>query len=168
MRQMSPFKLLFTLTIAISLNLTADEHYLLPDQKSDLLHTLTSKIKRAEHIQIIISKLQNASLRKTIEKSISKGSHLTLMTTDLESAAYFAKYRDTQVYLPPSPYEAGRFSLFVLLVDETDVCIGSFTLDQEHRKEQITQVRCTTSEEEIDFAKNLLSTYKKRFRLYSS
>ena len=164
---MSPLKLLITLTIALSLNLTADEHYLLPDQKSDLLHTLTSKIKRAEHIQIIISKLQETTLRNAIKKRIAKGGQLTLIATDLDTAAYFAKYRDTQVYVPPSDYEAGRLALFVLLVDETDICIGALTLEKEKAKEQVTQVRCTTAQEEIEFAKSLLHTYKERFVLYN-
>jgi len=167
MRLMSPLKLLFSLTIALSLNLIADEHYLLPDQKSDLLHTLTSKIKRAEHIQIIISKLQETTLRSAIKKRIAKGSYLTLIATDLKSAAYFAKYKHTQVYVPPSTYKEGKLALFILLVDETDICIGALTLDQDRDKEQVTQVRCSTSKEEITFAKSLLRTYKERFVLYN-
>jgi len=164
---MSPLKILLTLTITLSLNLLSDGYYLLPDQKSDLLHTLTSKIKRAGHIQIIISKLQNTTLRKSIEKRIAKESHLTLIATDLESAAYFAKYKHTQVYIPPSGYDEGKLSLFVLLIDETDICIGSLSLDRDTHKEQVTQVRCSTSQEDIDFAKNLLHTYKERFVLYN-
>ena len=164
---MSPLKLLLILSLALLLNLMSDEHYLLPDQKSDLLHTLTSKIKRAEHIQIIISKLQNTTLRKSIEKRIAKGSHLTLVATDLESAAYFAKYKHTQVYIPPSGYDKGKLALFVLLIDKTDICIGALSLDRDTHKEQVTQVRCSTSNEEIDFAKSLLKTYKERFVLYN-
>ena len=164
---MSPLKILLTLTVALSLNLLSDEYYLLPDQKSDLLHALTSKIKRAGHIQIIISKLQNTTLRRAIEKSITKGSDLTLIATDQDTAAYFAKYKRSQVYIPPSGYDEGKLTLFVLLIDETDICIGALSLEQDTHKEQVTQVRCSTSSEEIDFAKSLLTTYKERFILYN-
>ena len=167
MYPMSLLKVLCTLLLALSLNLGADEYYLLPDQKSDLLHTLTSKIKRAQDIQILISTISNTSLRRTLEKRIATGSHLTLITTDLQSAAYFAKYQDTEVYVPPTAYDAGKLTLFALLIDRSDLCIGALTLDRERLKEQVTEVHCSTSKEEIVFVQRLFKTYKERFISYN-
>lgn len=160
-------KVLFTLLLALSLNLSADEYYLLPDQKSDLLHTLTSKIKRAQNIQILISKIDNTTLRRTLEKRIATGGHLSLITTNLQSAAYFAKYKDAEVYVPPTAYDAGKLTLFALLIDQSDLCIGTLSLDKKSREEQVTEVHCGTSKEEISFVQGLFKTYKERFVLYN-
>ena len=102
MMKMPPlFSVLYTLMF-LAITLSANEYYLLPEHKSDLLHTLKQKIDRARTITIISSELESPVLSRSIEKALLKGSCLHLITTSLKSAAYYAKYKNTSVNVPRS------------------------------------------------------------------
>jgi len=160
------FSILILLTALIT-TLQANEHFLLPDQRSDLLHSLKSKIKRAKQITIITAYLHSKQLSKAIEKAISQGAELHLITTDLESAARYAKYRHTKVYVPRHIREDTLFTITLLLIDNSDLCIASLPFDEQYLKEQTGMVICTTDHEEITFATSLQKTYTERFEPYS-
>lgn len=151
----------------IPLTQTANEHYLLPEHRSNLIHTLKSKIERAEHITVITPELENSALSKSIEKALRKESHFTLITTDKRAAAYYAKYKNTTVKIAGSDRLTDNFSLNILLIDKSDVCFSTLAFSESSLKEKIGQVICTTSREEIDFAIDIKKRYMERFEEYN-
>ena len=116
MVKMRRFLSIFMGVTVLLLTLNANEHYLLPEHRSDLMHTLKLKIERAEHLTIISSGLDNPSLAKSIEKAIGKKALFHLITTDLASAAYYAKYKNTSVKIPTSSRIEESFNLNILLL----------------------------------------------------
>ncbi len=151
----------------LTLTLTANEHYLLPEHKSDLIHTLKRKIERANNITIITSGLDNPSLSKSIEKALKKGAHFHLLTTDITDAAYYAKYKNTTVKVPTSDRLTDNYSLNILLIDESDVCFSSLSFSEAILKRNIGEVICTTNREEIGFAIDIEKRFSKRFEDYN-
>ena len=160
---------LFTAIIATTLTLvlTANEHYLLPEHKSDLIHTLKRKIERAGTITIITSKLESPALTKSIEKSLTNKARFHLLTTDMTSAAYYAKYKNSSVKVPHSNRLIENFHLNILLIDESDVCFSTLAFSESVWKRDIGEVICTTDREEIDFAIDVRRRFKERFEDYS-
>ncbi|MEN8146022.1 MAG: hypothetical protein ABFR02_00220 [Campylobacterota bacterium] len=146
--------------------LYANEHYLLPEHKSDLMYTLKKKIDRAEHITIVTGELENPSLAKSIEKAIKRGARFHLITTHHKSAAYFAKYKNTRVHLPASRDLSEKFALNLLLIDESDVCFSTLAFSEAVVKRSIGEVICTTNREEIDFAQEIKKRFTERFEDY--
>lgn len=145
----------------------ADEHYLLPEHKSDLLHTLKSKVDRAGKITLITSELKSPSLSQGIEKALIKGSHVDLYTTDMQTAAYYAKYKNTVVKVPVAELSTNAFAIHVLLVDKSDVCFSSLAFNDELMGQQMGEVICTTDQEQIDFALRIQKRLSERFELYN-
>ena len=167
MRQM---RRLFSIFMILQMHLTllnANEHFLLPDQKSDLIYSLKSKIKRAEHITLFTSHLHSPQMDKAIEKAISRGATLRLITTDMQSAAVYAKYRDTEVFVPSATERPGSFSIHLLLIDESDLCVASLPFDEEILRRENGIVTCSTDKEEIAFAQRLRALYTTRFEPYN-
>lgn len=158
-----------TLTVILLLRLSgiADEHYLLPEHNSDLLHTLKSKINRAGNLTIISSELKSPSLSKSIEKALLKGAHFDLFTTDIQTAAYYAKYKNTFVKVPVTDQLTNAFSLHVLLIDKSDVCFSSLAFNDALMSRQMGEVICTTDQEEIDFALHIEKRLAERFEAYN-
>ena len=157
----------FVLYLLLStLALFAQEHYLLPENRSDLLHTLQQKISRAHSITIITSKLKVSVLSRSIEKSIHRGGNFKLITTDISSAAYFSKYQRTDIYIPKEESKIGHFALLIMLIDESDLCLGSIALHDQTLKEEISEVTCTTNTEDIAFAQQIIESYTERFERY--
>lgn len=152
--------------VFLTLTLTANEHYLLPEHKSDLIHTFKRKIDRAQNITIITSGLDNPSLSKSIENALLKEAHLHLLTTDILSAAYYAKYKNTTVKVPTSDRLSDNFALNILLIDESDVCFSTLAFSEAVLKRSIGEVTCTTNGEEIDFAIDLKRRFSERFEGY--
>ncbi len=150
----------------LSLTLNANEHYLLPEHNSDLLHTLKRKIERAENITVITSGLSNPSLAKSIEKALTNGATFHLITSDLDSAAYYAKYKNTTVSVPASDRIAGQFHLNMLSIDESNVCFSTLAFDAAVLTSRIGEVICTTGREEIVFAKEIEQRFTERFEDY--
>ncbi len=160
---------LFSIVLGIallSLSLNANEHYLLPEHQSDLMHTLKRKIARAENITIITSGLSNPSLAKSIEKALTDGATFHLITPDLDTAAYYAKYKNTTVKVPVSNRVTEQFHLNVLSIDGSDVCISTLAFDTAVLTKRIGEVICTTSREEIAFAKEIEQRFNERFEDY--
>ena len=147
--------------------LNANEHYLLPEHKSDLMYTLKQKVDRADRITIVTSELENPSLSKSIEKAIHRGAAFHLITTHHKSAAYFAKYKNTRVHLPASRDLTEKFALNLLLIDESDVCFSTLPFSDAIVKRSIGEVICTTNREEIDFAKEIEKRFTERFENYN-
>ncbi len=156
-----------TATVLFSTLLIANEHYLLPEHKSDLLHTLKRKIERAQSFTIITSGLDNPALSKSIEKALKKERHFTLITTDLPTAAYYAKYKNTTVKIPRSGRMRDDFYLNILIVDESDVCFSTLPFNETVLKKAIGEVTCTTEREEIGFALDIQKRFTERFEDYS-
>ncbi len=159
--------LALAVTLMLSLTLTANEHYLLPEHKSDLMHTLKLKIGRAHHISIISSGLDNPSLAKSIEKALSKKAKLHLITADVATASYYAKFRNTTVKVPTSGRMQEHFNLNILLIDRSDVCFSTLAFSESVLKKDIGEVTCTTDREEIDFAVDIERRFTKRFEDYN-
>ncbi|MGB5964452.1 MAG: hypothetical protein WBF77_08355 [Sulfurimonadaceae bacterium] len=153
--------------MTLTLTLTANEHYLLPEHKSDLMHTLKGKIERANNITIITHGLDNPSLSKSIEKALKKEAHFRLLTTDIRNAAYYAKYKNTTVKIPTSDRLTDNYSLNILLIDESDVCFSSLSFSEAILKGNIGEVICTTNREEIAFAKEIEKRFTERFEEYN-
>ena len=151
----------------LTLTLTANEHYLLPEHKSDLMHTLKRKIERANSITMITSGLDSPSLAKSIEKALKKGAYFHLLTTDITDAAYYAKYKNTTVKVPASNRMADSFSLNILLIGESDVCFSTLSFSEAILKRNIGEVICTTNREEIIFAKEIEKRFTERFEDYN-
>ncbi len=158
---------LLTAIIVLSLTLTANEHYLLPEHKSDLMHTFKQKISRADTVTIISAQLESPSLAKSIEKAVLNGSNLCLITSDLKSAAYYAKYKNTRIKVPTSGRIAETFFINILLIDQSDVCFSSLEFSEEVFKKSIGTVTCTTNREDIDFAIDIEKRFSKRFEDYN-
>ena len=161
---------LFSITMAVfilTLTLGANEHYLLPEEKSDLLHSLKRKVERAENITIITSSLDNPSLSKSIEKALKREAHFKLITTDLTSAAYYAKYKNTAVKVPDSQRFADSFHLNILLIDQSDVCFSTLSFSETDLQTDIGEVTCTTNGEEITFALDIKRRFTERFEDYN-
>ena len=153
--------------LVLALPLIANEHYLLPEHKSDFMHTLKRKIARAESITIISSRLDNPSLSKSIEKAIKHGAAFHLITTDLTSASFYAKYKNTQVDVPTSQRLRETFNLNILLIDRSDVCFSTLAFDEAVLKKEIGMVTCTTNKEDIAFAINIEQDFTERFEDYN-
>jgi len=156
----------FLLLYLIALTLSSNEHYLLPENRSDLLHALQQKILRAQKITILTSELQSSVLRRSIEKAIAKGVHFTLLTQSRESAGTFAKYKNSSVYLMAQDESTSTLALMFFLVDESDLCYGSVALHAKSMREVISLITCTTKKEEINFAQKSIVAYKQRFKPY--
>lgn len=152
--------------ILFVLPLDADEYYLLPAQKSDLLHTLKMKIERAQNITIITGKLESQTLLRSIEKALTRGIKFHLITGSLESAAFYAKYKNTNVKVPVSTQTADSFALNILLIDKSDVCFSSVAFSESDLTSVIGQVICTTDKEDILFAQNVEKYFSDRFENY--
>ena len=153
--------------IMLSFSLCANEHYLLPEEKSDLMHSLKRKIQRAENITIITSSLDNPSLSKSIEKALKQGTNFKLITTNITSAAYYAKYRNTTVKVPTSQRLADSFHLNILLINQSDVCFSTLPFSDVDLKRGIGAVTCTTNIEEIMFVLDIIKRYTERFEDYN-
>ena len=151
----------------LTLTLSANEHYLLPEEKSDLLYSLKRKIERAESITIITSSLDNPSLSKSIEKALKQEAHFKLITTDMPSAAYYAKYKNTAVKVPTSQRLADNFHLNILLIDQSDVCFSTLSFSEAAFKTAVGEVTCTTNDEEITFALDIMKRFTERFEDYN-
>lgn len=162
-------RLLFTSIIAttLTLALTANEHYLLPEHKSDLMHTLKRKIERGGTISIITSKLDSPSLTKSIEKSLVNEAYFHLTTTDMATAAHYAKYKNSTVKVPRSNRLTENFYLNILLIDESDVCFSTLPFSESIWKRAIGEVICTTDSEEISFALDIKRRFTERFDDYN-
>jgi len=151
----------------LSLTLSANEHYLLPEHRSDLMHTLKLKIDRAHHITVISSGLDSPSLAKSIEKALSKEARFHLITTDVAAAAYYAKYKNTTIKIPTSSRMQEHFNLNILLIDRSDVCFSTLPFSATVLKRDIGEVTCTTNREEIDFALDIERRFIERFEDYN-
>ncbi|MDA3945115.1 MAG: hypothetical protein PF439_00325 [Helicobacteraceae bacterium] len=161
--------LIATIIALISLlsTLNANEHYLLPDHKSDLTHTLKLKIARAESLTIITSELDNSALATSIEKALKRGMRFQLITTSFDSAAFYAKYRETLVKVPLSNRINESFFLNILLIDKSDVCFSSVAFSEKQMQNNIGEVICTTNQEDLMFAKKIEKSYVERFEDYN-
>jgi len=159
------FSMLLGITL-FTLSLNANEHYLLPEHQSDLMHTLKRKIARAENITIITSGLMNPSLAKSIEKGLTNGAVFHLITTDLATAAYYAKYKNTTVKVPASDRVAENFQLNIFSINGSDVCFSTLSFNTEDLTKQIGEVICTTAQEEIIFAEEIEKRFNERFEDY--
>lgn len=153
--------------ICLALTLNADEHYLLPEQKSDLIHTLKMKIERAKSVTIITNRLDSPALLKSIEKALSRNSEFRLITSSLESAAFYAKYKNTKVKVPVSTRVGENFALNLFLIDESDVCFSTVAFSHADLNLKIGEVICTTDSEDIRFAKELEKRFSHRFEDYN-
>lgn len=151
----------------LSISLHANQHYLLPEQYSDLMHTLTQKIKRAHHITVITQGLESLSLSKSIENALLAKAAFHLITTDLSTAAYYAKYKNSTVRVPTSPHLAERFRVNVLMIDDSEVCISTLPFVQDDLRSKIGMVICSTNPEEIGFSQNISKRYSERFEPYN-
>lgn len=167
---MSIMRLLFCAAAATTFlfnTLDANEHYLLPEHKSDLMHTLKQKISRAQTITIISGELQSPSLARSIEKAIANHRRLHLITADLNTAAYYAKYKNSTVKVPASDRPVENFSLTLLLIDESDICFSSLAFNEALLDAHVGEVICTTNSEEIAFGKRIKAVFMERFEDYN-
>jgi len=153
--------------IALTSALNANEHYLLPEHHSDLIHTLQQKIARASHLTFITGELKEPSLARSIEKALHKGARFDLITSDTKSAGYYAKYRNTHVRVPTDPEAKEHFGLNLLIIDESDVCISSIAFSEAVLRRQMGEVICTTNAEEIEFALEIKRRFGERFEAYA-
>ncbi len=160
---------LFSALIALLLlpvGLAANEHYLLPEHKTDLIHTLKRKIERAENITLIVTELDDASLGKSIEKALRRGASLELITPDMQTAAYYAKYRNTAVRVPSNSRSDDSFTLNILLIDKSDVCFSTVGFNETQLGKATGMAVCTTQKEEIDFASGIEKRLHEHFENY--
>ena len=153
--------------LLLTLPLIANEHYLLPEHKSNLMNTLKRKISRAQNVTIISSRLDNTSLSKSIEKAIRHGAKFHLITADLTSASFYAKYKNTQIDVPSSPRLRETFNLNILLIDKSDVCFSTLAFDETALKKEVGMVTCTTNREDIAFALDIKKRFTERFEDYN-
>jgi len=153
--------------LMLTLTLSANEHYLLPEAKSDLIHSLKRKIQRAESITIITRSLDNSALSKSIEKALKQGASFNLITTNMTTAAYYAKYKNTIVKVPNSQRLTNNFHLNILLIDQSDVCFSTLSFSDADLKRDIGEVMCTTNIEEITFALDIKKRFTERFEDYN-
>ncbi len=165
MKMQRVFSIVLTLLI-LTITLEANEHYLLPEDKSNLMRTLKLKLERAKSITIITQKLASNTLSRSIEKSLRKKATLLLITTDLDSAAYYAKYKNTLVKVPTSQRLALSFQLNILLIDESNICFSSLPFDDALLRRETGQVICTTDAEEIRFGESIKEKFLQRFETY--
>ena len=152
--------------ILLSIMALANEHYLLPENKSDLMRTLKLKIERANNITIITQRLDSTTLSRSIEKRVRSKARLQLITSDLSSASYYAKYRNTIVKVPSSQVQTKTFTLNILLIDNSDICFSSLPFDETVLRRDIGQVICSTDKEDIAFGKEIREKFLKRFETY--
>ena len=157
---------IFISLILLSSTVLANEHYLLPEQKSDLMRTLKLKIERANSITIITQKLDSSMLSRSIEKSLHSNATLQLITTDLGTASYYAKYKNMTVKVPTSKQLYEIFTLNILLIDNSDICFSSLPFDESILKREIGQVICTTDSEDIKFGESIKEKFLERFEDY--
>lgn len=148
-------------------DLAANEQFLLPENKSDMIHTLKQKIERAQKVTIITAHLNTATLSRSLEKAIRHKHSFTLITTDQNSAAFYAKYKSTSVFVPPSARALEAFSINILLIDNSDVCFSSLPFDDKVLRRETGWVSCTTDQKEIAFGKKLANTFIQRFEPYN-
>ena len=153
-------------TVILAFTLHANEHYLLPEHKSDLLHSLKRKIERADSITIITTSLDHTSLSNSIEKALKKKAKLQLITTDMLSAANYSKYKSTTVKVPSSKRLTDNFHLNILLIDRSDVCFSTLSFSDTVLNTNIGEVTCTTNSEEIAFALDIAKRFSERFEDY--
>ena len=153
--------------IMFSISLCANEHYLLPEHKSDLLHSLKRKIERSHEFTIITRHLESPQLSKSIEKALKKSGRFHLITTDLRSAAYYAKYKNTTVDVPSSEQLVDSFRLNILIIDRSDVCFSTLAFSEAVLKNSVGNVFCSTNAEDIAFAKELEERFTHRFEAYN-
>ena len=159
------FSILISLII-LNVTVLANEHYLLPEHKSNLMRTLKLKIERAFSITIITQRLDSNTLSRSIEKGLRANTKLEIITTDLTTASYFAKYKSTTVKVPLSKDLAKVFTLNILLIDKSDICFSTLPFDEAILRREIGQVICTTDEEEIKFGEEIKVKFMKRFETY--
>ena len=157
---------IFISLILLTITASASEHYLLPENKSDLIRTLKLKIERANSIVIITQRLDSNTLSRSIEKRVRANANMQLITSDLTAAAYYAKYKNTTVKVPRSQHTPETFTLNILLIDESDICFSSLPFDESILKREIGQVICTTNKEEVKFGETIRDTYMERFEAY--
>ena len=166
MVKMHPLIALFISLFIVQTALYANEHYLIPEQKSDLIHTLKRKIERAHSLSIITSQLESATLDRSIQKLLKNEGNFVLITTSKTTAAYYAKYKNTSIYLPKERRPLSTFKIHILLIDHSDVCISSVAFSNEQLQKEHAIVICTTAQEEVDFATHLKKLYQERFTDY--
>jgi len=164
---MRPYiSLTFTFFLLIT-TLQANEYYLLPEHKSDLIHTLKRKIERAHRLTIITAELESQTLSRSIEKLLKKEHHFTLITPSISAAAYYAKYKNSKVYLPPAQRPLKHFNINILIIDKSDICISSLPFKEQLLRQSQGTVSCTTTKEEVDFGVELIKKYQQRFERYN-
>jgi len=146
--------------------LFGSEAYLLPDDYAMLNYNLSQKIKRAHKVTIVTQSFQHPSLNRALLKHLSSHNDLLLITADQPSAAYFAKYKNTQVYLPPNTFDTTHFKLNFMIIDQSDVCFFSTAITQEKFKKESAYARCSNDEEEIAFALKTGQLLSQRFLPY--
>jgi len=165
MRMQRVFSILLPL-ILLTISLAANEHYLLPEDKSSVMRTLKLKIERAHTITIITQKLDAPTLSRSIEKRLRSQAHLLLITTDLTTASYYAKYKNVQVKVSTSQRLSKMFTLNILLIDNSDICFSSLAFDENILRREIGQLICTTDAEEIKFGEEIREKFLVRFEEY--
>ena len=160
------FLLNFIAILLVSTQLNANEHFLLPEQKSALIESLKSKIERAHTLRIVTQILEHSQLSKSIEKKLLKGGVFELVVADVKSAAYYAKYKNSTVYIPSNTDLFENFTLNILIIDQSDVCFSSLPFNSATLQRKIGHVACTTNPEDVSFALDAFKRFKARFERY--
>ncbi|OYZ66792.1 MAG: hypothetical protein B7Y17_01025 [Sulfuricurvum sp. 24-42-5] len=152
--------LLFTITIA-NANIFP---FLLPDEGSRFNYYLQKHFKNSQkEIVIITPSLNYPSLRKSILRSISHGTHLTLIVSKPSGDALrLIAYEGVTLY----SYTPRVLTDTLILIDNSLVCHLSGSLNEKNLSENVSSVWCSDESSLVLSAKKQIAALTKRSKPY--
>lgn len=155
---------LITLILTISVANANIFPFLLPDEGSRFHHHLQSLFKNAQKKIIIVTPLMNyPSLQKNIIRSLSKGSRLTLITTQSKGDPLrLIAYEGVSLYT----YTPRAMTDTIILIDNTHVCHLGAPLSEKSLSDTVSNVWCSDDPSLILWGKTQVVKLQKRSKRY--
>lgn len=152
--------LLFTISLA-----NADIFpFLLPDEGSRFNHYLQTHLKKSQkEIVILTPSLNYPSFGKSILRSLSRGGHLTLVTSKPSGDALrFIAYEGVTLYT----YTPRPLTDTLILIDNRLVCHLSGSLNEKNLSDNVSNVWCSDAASLVLAAQKQIAVLIKRSQPY--
>jgi 3-hydroxyisobutyrate dehydrogenase-like beta-hydroxyacid dehydrogenase len=140
-------KTAFTLLVA-ALSLAAAETYLLPHRWQDARHAFTQLLGRGSDRAVFVTgRLDDTGMHRALKRTLRKGRPVTLMTTDMETAARWAPYRAMEVCLLKGQ---GKLDFSLLAIEGGKACTLSMDFDNQTMRNRYGTAVCSDAGDYTD------------------
>ena len=138
--------------------------FLLPDEGSHLNHYLQILVKNAQKEIVIVTPSMNyPSLSKNILRSVSHGTHLTIIASNQSGDPLrLIAYEGVTLYT----YVPRVLADTLILIDNTHVCHLSGSFNEKSLGETVSHVWCSDESSLILSTHKKITTFKKHSKLY--